>query len=276
MRISIHDVAERAGVSPGTVSHTLNGNDAARIAPATRERVRRAAAELGYRPNSAARSLGRGKTGAIGLLLGGLKNPFFVEALETMERLALAAGYRVLLEASPSEHGTYSGYAAPPEYWPVDGVIAWSHSPDEARAQLGAPYAYLPLISIGGRAGAEAASFDYAQGGRLAAERLLTRGRGRLAYVSPYAFGEDRHEEPRHIGFAERCAAAGVRGRYLLTNAEETRAAGLQVAERIAAFTAVRASRWVVLSQRFAGDGRLLRSAAGGNNARSRDRGYRA
>ena len=68
MKVTSHDVAERAGVSRATVSMVLNGSTAVSISTQTRERVLRAAAELGYRPNSAARMLVRGDTETIGLV----------------------------------------------------------------------------------------------------------------------------------------------------------------------------------------------------------------
>jgi DNA-binding LacI/PurR family transcriptional regulator len=63
--VSIKDVARAAGVSTTTVSHALN--DKGRLPEATRERVRRAAQELGYRPSAIARGLVSGRTGVLGL-----------------------------------------------------------------------------------------------------------------------------------------------------------------------------------------------------------------
>ena len=68
-RVTSHDVARRAGVSRTTVSMVLNRSDAVTLSAETRERVMRAAAELGYRPNSAARMLVRGNTETIGVVL---------------------------------------------------------------------------------------------------------------------------------------------------------------------------------------------------------------
>lgn len=67
-RIGIRDVAEATGLSITTVSHALRGKG--QIAPATRDRVRRAAAELGYRPDPVARGLVSGRTGILGLVVG--------------------------------------------------------------------------------------------------------------------------------------------------------------------------------------------------------------
>ena len=62
----MHDVARMAGVSHQTVSRVLNGHP--NVRPATKERVERAIAELGYRRNAAARSLVTRRSGVIGVL----------------------------------------------------------------------------------------------------------------------------------------------------------------------------------------------------------------
>ncbi|MFD8781583.1 LacI family DNA-binding transcriptional regulator [Kitasatospora sp. NPDC059599] len=65
--VTLLDVARAAGVSKSTASDALQGSG--RVADATRERIRAVARDLGYRPNTAARSLRRSSTGAIGLHL---------------------------------------------------------------------------------------------------------------------------------------------------------------------------------------------------------------
>ncbi|MFT4262462.1 MAG: LacI family DNA-binding transcriptional regulator [Nocardioides sp.] len=65
-RATIHDVARRAGVSATTVSHTFSGNGV--VATATQQRIRRAATELGYRPDALARGLRSSRLGAIALV----------------------------------------------------------------------------------------------------------------------------------------------------------------------------------------------------------------
>ena len=65
----IRDVAEAAGVSPTTVSHAMSGKG--RISEQTKERVKRAASELGYKPNPNAQGLAKGRRGLIALVVGG-------------------------------------------------------------------------------------------------------------------------------------------------------------------------------------------------------------
>jgi len=73
--VTIKDVARVAGVSVATVTRALSTPDVVR--PATRDRVREAAANLGYQPNKAAQGLITGRTGNLGLLVPDLANPFF-------------------------------------------------------------------------------------------------------------------------------------------------------------------------------------------------------
>ncbi|GAA5165584.1 LacI family DNA-binding transcriptional regulator [Ornithinimicrobium tianjinense] len=85
---TIRDVAARAGVSVATASRALNGSGPA--SPGTVELVRRAADDLGYRVNKAARSLRTQRTDTIGLLLSDVRNPFFSDLAYVIEQAAAA------------------------------------------------------------------------------------------------------------------------------------------------------------------------------------------
>ncbi|KIZ18489.1 LacI family DNA-binding transcriptional regulator [Streptomyces natalensis] len=91
---NIKDVAERAGVSVATVSRVLNGHSPV---AATRERVLAAVQELGYRPNNVARALRTARTGALGLIISDLTNPFFTELADAVEDEARSLGYSLVI-----------------------------------------------------------------------------------------------------------------------------------------------------------------------------------
>jgi DNA-binding LacI/PurR family transcriptional regulator len=239
VQTSIRDIATRAGVSSGTVSHVLNGNVSARISLATQERVQQAARELGYQPNHVARSLRRQRTNTIGVLLGGLRNPFFVGVYEELQLAARAEGFELRLEATPSVHGTFGGYETPTGYWPVDGVLMWALSDTTLEQVFGSSMMHLPKIYLGDvRTDVpDYVACDHEAGGRLAAQRLLSQGYTKIGVVTPYAFGLDRHEDQRHKGFRETLASAGVVSRSYLTDADETREAGRMLGERIASLS---------------------------------------
>ncbi|WP_136313173.1 LacI family DNA-binding transcriptional regulator [Actinomyces procaprae] len=82
-RPSVRDVAERAGVSVGTVSHVLNHPE--RVAQPTIDRVRAAIDELGFVRSEAARRLRHGGSSLVGVLVHDISNPFFTEAARGIE-----------------------------------------------------------------------------------------------------------------------------------------------------------------------------------------------
>ncbi|MFG3171873.1 LacI family DNA-binding transcriptional regulator [Streptomyces sp. NPDC048200] len=89
------DVARRAGVSIATVSHVLN--DTRPVLPRTRQAVLDAIDELGYTPNTLARSLVTSRTRSIGLAVSAISNPYFTEILQGVEARALEGGYTLLI-----------------------------------------------------------------------------------------------------------------------------------------------------------------------------------
>ncbi len=97
-RPKIGDVAQLAGVSLGTVSAVLNQNG--RTSEATRERVRRAIADLGYRRDLYASQLARRETRLLGLIVSNLQNPFFAETAQAVEEEAERQGFQLSLMAT--------------------------------------------------------------------------------------------------------------------------------------------------------------------------------
>jgi DNA-binding LacI/PurR family transcriptional regulator len=99
--VTVHDVARAAGVSISTVSRALSAPE--RVAAETRDRVTRAAAELGYRPNRAASGLRMGRTHAVGLLVPDLENPYFATVTKAVQARARAEGYEVFVADSDED-----------------------------------------------------------------------------------------------------------------------------------------------------------------------------
>jgi LacI family transcriptional regulator len=93
------DVARLAGVSTAVVSYVVNGGPK-NVAPATREKVRQAIAALGYRPNVAARTLKKGSSQILGMIVPEISNPFFASLAEAVELAAEERGFAMLLADS--------------------------------------------------------------------------------------------------------------------------------------------------------------------------------
>jgi DNA-binding LacI/PurR family transcriptional regulator len=97
-RATIRDVAKRALVSHQTVSRVIN--DERSIAPATRSRVERAIAELGFRPSHIARSLAGRRTYTVGVVMGDVASPFFPDVVRGAEDVLEPLGYSLVLSSS--------------------------------------------------------------------------------------------------------------------------------------------------------------------------------
>ena len=98
---TIRDVAKRAGVSVGTVSHVLTGSGVVRAV--RRERVLQAIRDLDYEPNSIARSLKTRQTKMLGAVVSDITNPFYPQMIRGAEDAALHRQY-VLLTVNTDDH----------------------------------------------------------------------------------------------------------------------------------------------------------------------------
>ncbi len=211
-KVTIQQVAEAAGVSTSTVSNLLNGRSN-RMVPATRDRITQVIAELGYRPNRAARQLRNGRTQTIGLVVPSVGNPFWGAFAREIEIAALAAGCSVLLCNSERDPDRERSYVE--ELWEngVRGIILCTSLPSldhvkpiidqglqlvtfDRPAQVGDPDS---VISI---------SIDNNMAGHLAASHLLQLGHTELTFVSGSLRSVNRRG--RHRGFQAAIEEAGL------------------------------------------------------------------
>ncbi len=95
-RITIKDVASKAGVSAATVSIVLNGKGGA-VPESTKERVRRAVSELNYSPDFTARAMVTRKTNIVGIVIPDISNAFFAEMVRRIQVELAKYGYDVML-----------------------------------------------------------------------------------------------------------------------------------------------------------------------------------
>ena len=122
-RVTILDVAERAGVPAATVSRTINVPE--KVAPATRRRVEQAVRDLGFVPNRAARGLITGRTGNIAVIVPDITNPHFASLVRAVERSARQSDLQVLL-VDTGEHPDEEVRAARTMFRDVDGFVVVS------------------------------------------------------------------------------------------------------------------------------------------------------
>ena len=95
-RVTMLDVAQRAGVSKASVSRFI-GEDRALLSAAIAERIEHAINELGYRPNQMARGLKRGRTRLIGMLVADIRNPYSIAVMHGVETACRLHGYNLVV-----------------------------------------------------------------------------------------------------------------------------------------------------------------------------------
>jgi LacI family transcriptional regulator len=138
----MRDVAERAGVSVTTVSHVVNNTR--KVNPETKDRVEQAMLALGYRPNVLARSLRRGQSQTIGVILPDNTNPYFAEVVRGIEDSSFFQGYSIILCNSDNDLEKERLYTNVLMEKQVDGVIfvaaGLSGRNIENLAKLGVPF----------------------------------------------------------------------------------------------------------------------------------------
>lgn len=123
-RPTMYDVARLAGVSQPTVSRVLNHTEAsALISDETRQRVLAAVEELGYRPNTVARSLRTQRTQTIAMLIADISNGFYHPMARAVQDVARQYDYEVLLSNSDHVYENEHHFCEIVLSRPVDGVI---------------------------------------------------------------------------------------------------------------------------------------------------------
>jgi len=201
---TMKDVAERAGTSTAVVSYVLNDGPRG-VAPATRERVLRAADELGYQPNVVAQALRKGSTRSIGLVVPDICNPYFAELARAIETYVAANGSILLIaDAGLSANDEERQLRVLIERQ-VDSVILISTTQTPRLDLLAA--AAIPTVAlhpIADTTFASSLTIDYRAASAMATRHLLDHGyRDLRLLIGPAGAGPQQHEEGFHAALAE-------------------------------------------------------------------------
>ena len=173
-----------AGVSPATVSRVLNGSSP--VSDERAERVRRAAASLGYQPSGPARALRRQRTTVWAAIVADVQNPFFTTMIRGVEDVAQAADHRLVLCNSDEDPAKESAYVDVAIADRVAGVIIAVSS--GSRASLDRlQHAGVPVVAVDRRPkgdGIDSVVVDGRAGAREAVEHLLDGGARRVGIIT--------------------------------------------------------------------------------------------
>lgn len=212
---SMVDVARRAGVSQTTVSYVLSGRKDVVIPQSTRERIWQAARELGYRPNSLARGLVRGKTQTIGVLIPRMDSSFHALIMDGIQEVCTAADYRVLLADSRHNAELETRQVEMLLEHRVDGIIsiavagASSGSWVRLLKREGVPLVIVDEHTFEGET--DCVVSDDVTGAKTAVEHLIRLGHRRIVHLSA---GEDMSAaRDRHAGYLLALQNAGIEPR---------------------------------------------------------------
>ena len=199
-------VAERAGVSPITVSRVLRLPNL--VSPATREAVQAALRELGYVPNQVAGALASARTRSVGVLVPTIANSIFADTVQGLSDRLEPLGLAVILaqsryDAAREDHIIAALLARRPESIIMVGSPATSLGAELLRrAAIPVVETWdLPLDPIDAVAG-----FDNYAAGAAVAQHLIAQGRRRLAFIG----GPDPRATRRWLGFSEAAQRAGL------------------------------------------------------------------
>jgi DNA-binding LacI/PurR family transcriptional regulator len=231
-RPSIRRVADLAGVSATTVSHTLNGRRP--VAEQTRRRVLRAIEELGYRPNVLARGLRTSRSQTIGLIIPDITNPFYPALARGLQDVLGPAGYDQIISNTDGVRRTEQAAIEHMIARQVDG-LAFAVFHTHAEDLLPAIEAGIPVVRLGGRLvqrGVDLVHSDDEGGAAEATRHLLGCGYRRIAFVcGPDAEGPAAE---RVAGYRAALTDAGVApDQALVAHTHFSRAGGAKGVARL-------------------------------------------
>lgn len=180
--VTSQQVAQLAGVSQSAVSRTFTPG--ASISPATREKVLKAARELGYRPNAIARSLNTARSRIIGVVISYFDNPFYSQVLEALAQKLDTLNYHLLLYVGDREGNVDRIFDQIMQYR-VDGIVlasvTLSLELSEECLAAGIPVVLFNRSEESGMASSVNSNNEAAS--RQIAEFLLAGEHKRFAYV---------------------------------------------------------------------------------------------
>lgn len=207
-RITIRDVARKAGVAVGTVSRVLN--DHGSVSPDLRHKVGDAIRSLGYEPNAVARSMRVGATRTVACAIRDISTTGFGDFVKAAEERLRERGYTLILANTDERPDREIELIRTFTTRQVDGIIMTISAEEDAvlgRAIAAAP---VPLVLMDRDAGvpADVAAIDHRGGARRATAHLIGLGHRRIALVTGQPTMRPAHE--RIAGFWDAFGAAGL------------------------------------------------------------------
>ena len=205
-KVSLADIARRAGVSTNTVSRVVRGDP--EVSEKTRARIAKLVEELGYVPNYAARALAAKRTNVLQVVLAAPMFHGHGRVLLSILNASSQAGYHVSLSYAYGPDGQLRNDFAP---FDVDGVIILGGQDPTIDVAIEAGKRFptvLVLTSEKGLDGISTVAVDNVRGARLATEHLLAQGLTDVVHISGPVGWSDA--QMRRIGYEQACASYDI------------------------------------------------------------------
>lgn len=209
VKITSAEVAARAGVSQSAVSRVFTPGASA--SAKTTEKVRRAAQELGYRPNVLARAMVSGKSRIIGLIVAYLDNQFYPDALEKLSNALQEKGYHVLIFMASQTAGNIDKVVDEILDYQVDGIIAASVALSSELSER-CRVAGIPMVLFNRSQDdpeMSAVTSDNYEGGRKVATYLIAQGFKKIGYIAGWEGASTQRD--REAGFVDTLRHANIK-----------------------------------------------------------------
>ncbi|MBM7571874.1 LacI family DNA-binding transcriptional regulator [Aquibacillus albus] len=184
MKVTIYEVAERAGVSIATVSKVINNTG--KMRDSTRLKVMKVMKELNYSPNPMASALTGKRTGTFGLLVPDISNPFFSEIARTIEDRAHERGMSIFICSTDENEGKEKKYLELLRRKQVDGLIIASsfHNKTSLKELKDSQVPLVLLTQDDPSLGITSVSVDDFVGGFEATSHLLSKGHQNIVIIA--------------------------------------------------------------------------------------------
>src|SRR5271166_2617302 len=184
--VTMRQIAERAGVSIGTVSHVIN--ETAKVRLKLRERVIEAIRNMGYQPSALAQGLRKNRTNMLGMVIPDITNPFFPGVVRGVEDVAYKRSFRVILCNADNDPSKEESYVRELRSYKIAGLLIIPAAGPGIKAHLRAyGSAAVPVVCIDrvpdGWKG-DAVLVANAEGAYLATRHLIQMGHKRLAVIA--------------------------------------------------------------------------------------------
>lgn len=207
-RVTVHDVADRAGVAISTVSRVVNG--APRVTEDVRLRVEAAIAELGWTPSVAAQAMRGASTRMVGFIFSDVRNPMYASAIKGAEEVLSDHGYMLMVASSGGSSQREIALLELFQRRRADGLILGVE--EEAHAgvmqQLSGVSFPTVLLEREMTLPVPAVGADHYTGVRHATQHLIGLGHRRIALIS--GGQRNRVGRDRLAGLSDAHAAAGI------------------------------------------------------------------